>query len=76
MIDAGRGRLAMLHGKEIITPANRVGGGMTIIINRSLGTTKETEYAFDKRVERVVKRALRHNATMQHDARVAVNGGR
>jgi len=47
-----------------------------VVINRGLGTTRETEYAFDRRLERTMRRLLRQSPTMQHDARVAVNGGR
>ena len=72
MIDAGRGRLAMLHGKEIITPANRSGGRpLSITVNRS---SIETGYAFDQRVIRVVRKALRQDPRMQHDATISVSG--
>lgn len=69
------------RGPEAVIPIGRpsrmsMGGGTNITIARSMGVTRETEYAFDRRVERVVSRALRQNGRIRRDAQVAVNGGR
>lgn len=69
------------RGPEAVIPIGRpsrmgMGGGTSITIQRTMGTTRETEYAFDRRVERVVSRALRQNGRIRRDAQVAVNGGR
>jgi hypothetical protein len=50
-----------------------MGGGMNLTVNRSV---VESEYDFERRVIRTVRRELRQNPRVQHDARVAVNGGR
>lgn len=68
------------RGPEAIVPLNS-GAQVTsrpvnVTIQRELGTTRETERAFDRRVERTVRRLLRTSSTVQYDARVAVVGGR
>jgi len=67
------------RGPEAVVPLSRtssIGGSTNITIARTMGVTRETEYAFDRRVERVVSRALRQNGRIRRDAQVAVNGGR
>ena len=66
-------------GPEVIMPLDRpraAGAAVNVTIQRSLGTTRETEYAFDRRVERTMRRLLRNNAAVRYDTKVAVAGGR